>query len=273
MGFPTWTLIGMGVSILLALIAVGLSLLGQSPGTIRRLNLDNSRLVGRVRAYTGWGFALLLMTIGFFLAGVPLGSIPEPTASLPEATQVAGTTPEATPLAAATTAVETDLEPTVRNTVSTGAFGQPAATEAGPTPTSPIAEDSPTPEAETDEQESAEGDETATPSQTAVPTSTPTETLVPTATLTPTPSSTPTQTPSPTLTPTPIDGDTAEIVTNGSTLWVRRTPGGAPLVIVRDGDVVLLMSGHANQGGIEWREVRTVDGFLGWVQTEFLIEA
>jgi len=53
-------------------------------------------------------------------------------------------------------------------------------------------------------------------------------------------------------------------------LWVRRTPGGQPLTLVADRDIVILSSGHAHQGGVLWREVRTVEGVLGWVQEEFL---
>jgi hypothetical protein len=67
-----------------------------------------------------------------------------------------------------------------------------------------------------------------------------------------------------------VVGETATVNTNGSTLWVRRAPGGAELVIVRDGDLVLLLPGRANQGGILWQEVQTLAGFSGWVQLEFL---
>ena len=272
MGFPTWTLIGMAVSILAALLAVGMALLGQSPGTLRRLNMDGVRLGMRVRTYTGWGFSFILLAIGFFLAGVPLDSQVEPAAGqLPQATSAEDVIALSTPL------TETELEEpletaTVRSTVSTGAFGQPSeATGAGSTPTSPVAEFTATAEIDATGTLADPNVDTPTPSRTTAPTATPTETLAPTQTLTPTPSATPTQTPSPTLTPTPVEGDTALIATNGSTLWVRRTPGGAPLVIVRDSDLVLLLAGHANQGGIEWQEVQTLEGFRGWVQNEFLV--
>ena len=82
----------------------------------------------------------------------------------------------------------------------------------------------------------------------------------------------PTATPSPTVTPTPIEGKTGLIDTDGSTLWVRRSPGGQQLVLVRDNEVVLIENGRANQGGILWREIRTVNDIVGWVQAEFLIE-
>ncbi len=72
------------------------------------------------------------------------------------------------------------------------------------------------------------------------------------------------------MTPTPIEQETAVISTRGSTLWVRRTPGGQPLALVHDQDIVILFSGHAHQGGILWQEVSTVSGEVGWVQEEFL---
>jgi hypothetical protein len=71
-------------------------------------------------------------------------------------------------------------------------------------------------------------------------------------------------------TPTPIEAETAVIDTQGSTLWVRRTPGGQQLVIVADQDVVILSTGHAHQGGLLWQEIVTVSGVKGWVQNEFL---
>ena len=272
MGFPTWTLIGMGVSILAALIAVGLALLGQSPNSIRRLSLARARLDMRVRALTGWGFAFILLAIGFFLAGVPLGPASDTLAGLPEPTQSLTPEAELTPIPLAD--VQQGASPTSRSTVSTGAFGQPA--EPTITPTSPVAANSPTPAGdETGQPTTVAGateapEPTVTPSRTVAPTATSTATIVPTETATSTPTATATQTATPTLTPTPISGETATITTNGSTLWVRRTPGGASLVIVTDGELVILLAGHANQGGIEWQEVQTVQGLQGWVQTEFL---
>jgi hypothetical protein len=75
------------------------------------------------------------------------------------------------------------------------------------------------------------------------------------------------------VTPTPIEGDTAQINTQGSTLWVRRTPSGQPLALASDGDTVILLPGHANQAGIMWQEVSTVNGVTGWVQLEYLSTA
>lgn len=270
MGFPTWTLIGMGAAVLAALIAVGLALLGQSPTTIRRLSLARARLDMRVRTLTGWGFAFILLAIGFFLAGVPLGPAAEPVTQLPEPTATDTDAGDVTQIPLETI-IDGAATPTSQSTVSTGAFGQPA--DPTFTPTSPVAVNSPTAAGdEADPEETAVGtaDPSVTPSRTVAPTATPTASSVPTDTATPTPSPSPTQTPTPTLTPTPITGATATISTNGSTLWVRRTPGGTPLVIVTDGELVILLPGHANQGGIEWQEVQTLAGLQGWVQTEFL---
>ena len=66
-------------------------------------------------------------------------------------------------------------------------------------------------------------------------------------------------------------GQTAEVGTSGSTLWLKRSPGGQNLVLVRDGELVLIRAGRANQGGLLWRQVATVTGEEGWLQEEFLI--
>jgi hypothetical protein len=63
----------MGLAGFGALIAIAMALLAQSPRLLARLNLTNQRLDRRVKAFTGYGLALLLLAMGFFLAGVPLG--------------------------------------------------------------------------------------------------------------------------------------------------------------------------------------------------------
>lgn len=83
MGFPTWTLWGMGLSALGALVAIALALLAQSPRMLTRLNLTGQRLDLRAKAFTGYGLALLLLAMGFFAAGVPLSA--EDRAALAEA--------------------------------------------------------------------------------------------------------------------------------------------------------------------------------------------
>jgi hypothetical protein len=72
------------------------------------------------------------------------------------------------------------------------------------------------------------------------------------------------------VTPTPIFEETAVINTGSSTLYVKRTPGGQDIALLSGGDVVVLMSGHANVAGALWREVSTVDGTIGWVMEDYL---
>lgn len=60
------------------------------------------------------------------------------------------------------------------------------------------------------------------------------------------------------------------INTGSSTLYVKRTPGGQDLALLIGGDVVVLMPGHANVGGVMWQEVSTVDGTIGWVMEDYL---
>ncbi|MEW5988452.1 MAG: hypothetical protein AB1791_17620 [Chloroflexota bacterium] len=248
MGFPTWTLWGMGLSALGALIWLTLALIAQTPRFLRRLGLSGFRLDLRVRAFTGYALAFLLLAIGFFLAGVPLVEPAADTLSQqPAATAPAGQLP--TQVAAVTVTPSPTPTATPRLTPETGAFGQPLAeqttTPAGETPVSPT--------------------NTATLAP-ALSTATPTPTPSPTQTATPSP----TITPSPTLTPTPITGRTAVVTTGGSTLWVRRIPAGETLVLLQDGDLVILLSGHANHGGVLWQEISTVGGIAGWVPAEYL---
>jgi hypothetical protein len=88
--------------------------------------------------------------------------------------------------------------------------------------------------------------------------------------LTSTPTPTPEATPTPSLTPTPISGETAVVTTGGGTIWLLRSPGGQNLELLHNADIVILHSGHANQGGILWQEISTLSGFRGWLQEEFL---
>jgi hypothetical protein len=89
---------------------------------------------------------------------------------------------------------------------------------------------------------------------------------LPTSTATPLP----TDTPTPTITPTPIEGETATLNIGTSTLWLRRTPGGQTVVLVRGDETIIMLPGHANQAGILWQQIMTVDGIVGWVQEEFV---
>lgn len=271
MGFPTWTLWGMGLAAAAALIAVALAFIAQSPRLISRLGLASARLDLRARNFTGYGLAFLLLAMGFFAAGVPLG----------EQVTAAATPNTAEPLVAGTIAGDVmDQEGPVPTTDVQQAISAletaPAAAAAG---NSGAMDGSglPTPVGGADTPEAAPAD-AALPGAEATPT-TPPELLgtVPAAsadtaaeaTAVP-PTATPEPLPSPTPSPTPIAGPTAQINDNTSTLSIRRTPGGEPLVQVMRGDTVLLLSGHAFHSGGLWREVATVTGVAGWVQERFL---
>lgn len=255
----------MALSSVGALLAVGLALAAQSPKFLVRMRLAGYRLDLRARAFTGYGFALILLAFGFFLAGVPIGdnAIGAPTA-VAEITP----TPENDGLEIIGGAIETPLTPAATRpnslTPASGAFGGPppsAATETAAAALASGSEISATLETTTG---------TLTPGPAATPTavaSTPTRTPSPTAT----PTATPTITPTPTLTPTPIEGKTAVIDVGGGTVWLRRSPDGQNLTILNHGDTVILLGGHANRAGSLWQEVQTVQGELGWIQANFLI--
>ena len=130
MGFPTWTLWGMGLSVLGALITLGLSLLAQSPQALKRIGLGSSTLDQRARAFTTYAFALMILALGFFLAGVPIGAEnqtavqSEPSAPAPTAEQEQAAADSSSP--------EIDT-PTPPLTPETGAFGGPPPELASPT--------------------------------------------------------------------------------------------------------------------------------------------
>ncbi len=272
----------MGVTAVLALLMTILAYLAQSPRALLRLGLAGQRLDLRVKLFTGYALASLILMLGFFLAGVPIDDGVETAVSTP-ATEIADRAATSN-----NTGAMGDLPPTAvisentqnndavannessTQTPSSGAFGGPPPSssdeaivteEIPPSATPELVGPSPTP--------GGDGGETAVPTPaTSGEATTTTPTPSPTATNTPLPTATPT----PTITPTHIEGITGTINTNGSTLWVRRSPGGQQLVIVQDNEIVLVKNGRANQGGILWREIRTVNGIQGWIQTEFLEE-
>lgn len=250
MAFPNWTLWGMGISALGALLAIGIALLAQSPTLLRRLNLDGARLDLRVKSFTGYGFALMLLALGFFLAGVPLeGDANQPVAQV----TVVVTATVGTELGEQEIVPPTfTLTPRSANagTSDSGAF--PAPLPRSTTPASESIPSTPT---------STQLSPAATSSQQPTATSTPTLTSTPTPTVTPTP----------TLTPTPIEGQTATINAGSATTWLRRTPGGALLVSVSNRSQLIVLNRHASQGGIAWQEVSTLDGLIGWIRTEYLV--
>ncbi len=252
----------MALSAVGALIALALALFIQSPTLARRAGLPFS-----VRSLTGYAFALVLLLIGFFVAGVPLGTqagetlttniTPTATSPFDNVVILPSPTREGVPIVTSTAPPLTPV---------TGAFGGPPPTQ--PTTTVTITLTIPT--VSGDASLGAEG--TATPRPTLAPTATSTHTPTPTPSQTPTATPSPTLTPTPTWTPTPITGPTAQINSAGSALFLRRYPGGNQSVaMVNDGDTVLVLPGRANQGGILWQEISTLVGVEGWVQYEFLI--
>lgn len=288
MGFPTWTLWGMGLAGAGALVAILLAYLAQSPRFLARAGINARLMQLRMHGFVGLALALQLLAFGFFFAGVPLE---------PQETAVFMPTPDLTPTETPATAGEivaltnadltltavalasptpTNTRP-VSSTPATGAFGGPPAAITATLPAVTI----------TSAVETVVGISTATvpaistaaatgtavsantPTPTATPTGGPTNTPTPSPTNTPT--ATPTQTPTPTLTPTPIAGKTA-VVTIGSNgaLSLLRVPGGATVARLLNGDVVIIQPGHANYGGDLWQEVRTVNGILGWVPNAVL---
>jgi hypothetical protein len=251
----------MGLSAVGALIAIALAFLAQSPRLLTRLNMAGQRLDMRARTLTGYGLALLLLAMGFFAAGVPLG---EADAVVAEA-----------PTDELTTPATSDAAVTITATLAAG--GQSGAMVG--LPTSEPSDDAPglptvdlsavavvtgtvevalTPGATTAE---------ATPvgADASTPTAEATATLFPTAT--------PTLTPSPTPTPTPIAGPTARVGDETSTLPVRRQPGldEPVLAVLVRGEIILPLSGHAFHTGDVWREISTVAGIIGWVPERFLV--
>jgi hypothetical protein len=251
----------MGLSIVGALFALGLALLGQSPRVLKRVGLSSNRVDNRVRAFTGYAFAMVLLSIGFFLAGVPLGSdsnSTEPTAQAADSSLEPAATEDAVRATRSDDieATGTPSPTTTAITPETGAFSGP------PSSTISRVDGPPTTDLNAPIQIGPES-----LSITLAPTSTHTRTPAPTNTVTPTP----TETPTPTLTPTPVTGQTAVVDTGGSTVWLSRSPGGQQLAIVKDREVVIVHNRHANQGGRLWREVSTLDGFGGWLPEEFLV--
>ena len=243
----------MGLSAVGALLAVALSFLAQSPRLLTRLHLTGSRLDLRARTMTGYGLALLLLAMGFFAAGVPLGGPSEVVAEPMVTTALAEADPATV---AAETVPASGSQSGAMIGLPTSSAGDADASGLGGLPTADLSAVAPI----TTTVEAAPSPTVTTAPGTPTPEATPT--LSPTAT--------PTPTPSPTPSPTPILVPTAVVGENTSTLPVRRLPGGPVLVVLMRGDIVLPRPSHAFQAGKVWREISTVDGIIGWVQDEFL---
>lgn len=112
-----------------------------------------------------------------------------------------------------------------------------------------------------------------TPTWTATPTFTPTPTLTSTPTLTPTMQATATETPTATITPsdTPTAVPETAVVTYSFGLNLRADPTTtSPILLILDeGDVVILLDGTEEADGRQWQEVQ-VDDTVGWVAADFL---
>ena len=101
-GFPTWTLIGMGICGGLSILFNALAYLAQSPDLQTRFRVAGLPLTENGRRFSGLGLACVLVGMGFFMAGVPLESdaqsveMGETTAeAAAEVDQSAGAMPEA----------------------------------------------------------------------------------------------------------------------------------------------------------------------------------
>ena len=266
----------MAFSVLAALLALLVAFVGQSPRLMRRLGLDVYRLDLRVRAMTGYAFAFLLLTAGFFLAGVPLDAEPARDSGETEASSEGASSPVTvegsspvqlmTPVLTETVSTTVVPEPTVATPASGAFFGFSSSTITRTVEGTAVVPNISSPTIE------GEVSATGTPTRVLSPTPTFTQTPSPTPTASSTPTSTPTPTasPTPTITPTPIDAPTATVDSNGSSIWVLRSPGGQQLTIVEDGATLILLSRHANQGGVLWREIMTVEGLAGWIQERYL---
>ena len=257
----------MGITVVGTTVMLILAYVAQSPRLINRLGLSSFRLDLRARSLTGYALALLLLSSGFFLAGVPLGSrsgeaVAAATGALADENDSGALATAAGPL---TTALP---ETTIDADNSAGGTSQPASGAFAGLPPGAQTATAQALDLTADQSEDSTlepiGEDVVLPSPSV--TSTPTTTPSPT----PTSTSTPTVTPTPTLTPTPIFEDSAIINTGSSTLWLKRTPGGQDYYLVKGGDIVILFPGHANLAGNLWQEVSTVDGIVGWVLESYL---
>ena len=259
MGFPTWTLWGVGFCVVLALLLLVYSVFLQSPSRRLQQNADPVRFDNQVRLLTTSAVALLILGGGFFLAGVPLGnqssdgSAQQPTAFPDSSSQSGGIA-----IGGLTPAVPTP------DPASGGAFSESANMGSG---------DIDSAESSFSDSDTSGLSGAATPAIVQPQVADSTATLVETNTPTPTATPTITPTPRPTYTATPIDQPTARVETGGRTLWVRTIPGapqGQNNALVYWNDMLIIRSGQAFVEGRVWQEVETVDGIQGWVPKEFL---
>ncbi|GAB4459915.1 MAG: hypothetical protein Kow0070_15490 [Anaerolineales bacterium] len=111
---------------------------------------------------------------------------------------------------------------------------------------------------------------TFTPTPTPTPTNTPSPTITPGPSLTPTfiPSATPTPTSTATFTPTP--GLVRVMNTQLPLMRLYQTPGGPVIGLLHSGQVLTLLYGRQEMGGLVWVEVRDDEGRVGWIPETYL---
>ncbi len=268
----------MGVTAVATFILLLIAYIAQSPRLIKRLGLSGARLDLRARTFTGFALAMLLLAFGFFLAGVPLdGRIvsEQPLAAVTsEPTATSDTMGAVNPITP--TGISQEIPQGTNNSTPTIQISGSGAMAGLPTAANDLSETNTTTDAEAGieaTEEFAPNVEAGagTPLPTATATGSPTPTPTPAPTSTPPPTPTTTASPTPTLTPTAIMEETAVVNVGSSTVWLRRTPGSTQnLLTLTGGDIVILRPGHANVGGIIWREIITVDNASGWIEEQYL---
>ncbi|MEM9776242.1 MAG: hypothetical protein AAF902_16815 [Chloroflexota bacterium] len=300
-GFPTWTLIGMGICGGLSVLFNALAYLAQSPELQTRFRVAGLPLTQNGRRFSGLGLACVLVGMGFFMAGVPLESEVQSTEMGETTAEVVSETEssseemmETDDIEDVAAIVEDEPEPVESESgASSGSFGSAAAEEDSDPETETVDEETETTQsgafsqpadanasasADVDASGSADGAaaeeevaETEEPTEqpTVAPTQTPTQTSTPAPTATPSP--TPTNTPTPTITPTAIAVDTVSVQFDGSVLWVYRVPNNQRLALVNNGDQLILLPGRAIVQGTTWQEVSLLDGSPGWIQLRYLV--
>lgn len=224
----------MGITAVLALLMTILAYVAQSPRVLMRLGLIGQRLDLRVKLFTGYALASLILLLGFFLAGVPLTTAPQSPKPRQSAKRPLSNQPQPSARAAQWVLCRQRPNPRLCRCARGRASRRrrrpkrpPAARLADHQAArmrSPRQKKSPPPPRRNrldlpPPQQIPVNWQRPFPPPTPTDDSTATPSPSPTATATPPPTATPT----PTITPTPIEGITGTISTNGSTLWVRHS--------------------------------------------------
>ncbi len=118
---------------------------------------------------------------------------------------------------------------------------------------------------------------TPRPQSTTAPTSA--ATLVPTATIFSTTVEPSPTSPIPTVTTTPLPTSTSTpepltaTVSSGVGVWLRQAPGTETeqLQWLLEGTVLIVMPGQQTAEELQWQQVQTEDGIVGWVASDFIV--